>query len=435
MLDGSKVRGASPYAQELVRWRLKWLNSARSKQLAPAGEWDIWANVCGRGWGKTRVGAEHTAYEAASRAATRWAVVGPTQNDVRSVCFEGESGLLAVIPPALLKKNGYNRSLLTIELANGSIIEGKSAEKPDRLRGPQYHGAWCDELASWGAVTAGSTQKEGARLQEAWDNLRFGLRLGEHPRIVVTTTPRPIEFLRALKRDPRCHMTEGSTFENSGNLAATAIRAFREIYEGTRKGRQELYGEILENVEGALWSWALVEKCRVSELPEGVALVRVVVAVDPAVTTEADSDEWGIIVAGVGDDGLVYVLADLSGKFSPRKAAQEILAAYDRFEADCVVAETNQGGDLVEATLRAENPDRFFRFKSVHAKRGKYLRAEPVAAYYEKDKVRHVGLFPKLEKQMCEFVGSSNGGSPDRLDALVYGVGELMLGTVRHDFW
>ena len=434
MIDEARFSRLDPQSRELISWRVRWLDTARPKQIEPSGDWDVWANVCGRGWGKTRVGAEWTGYEAASRPNTRWAVVGPTQNDVRSVCFEGESGLLAVIPPSLIKKNGYNRSLLELELTNGSLIVGKSAEKPDRLRGPQFHGAWGDELASWGAVTAGSTQKEGARLKETWDNLRFGLRLGDYPRIVITTTPRPIEFLRQLKKDPRCRMTEGSTFENT-TLAATSLRAYREIYEGTRKGRQELYGEILENVEGALWSWAMLEKAHLPDVPDDVTFVRVVIAVDPAVTTEEDSDEWGVVVVALGGDGLVYVLADLSGKLSPRKAAQEILAAYDRFEADCVVGETNQGGDLVEATLRAENPDRFFRFKAVHAKRGKYLRAEPVAAYYEKAKVRHVGRFPTLEKQMCEFVGSTSGGSPDRLDALVYGVGELMLGSVKHDFW
>ena len=214
---------------------------------------------------------------------------------------------------------------------------------------------------------------------------------------------------------------------------------FRErgqpIYEGTRKGLQELYAQILDNSEAALWKWTTLEKCRKPDEPDRSFFTRIVIAVDPAVTTEEDSDETGIVIAGLGEDGQVYVLEDLSGHWTPLEWAKLVLGAYSRWQADAVIAETNQGGDLVEANLSAHAEDEFFSFKGVYAKRGKYLRAEPVAAYYEKGKVHHVGRFDKLEKQMTDFVGSTTRGSPDRLDALVYAVGELMLGSFKHAFW
>lgn len=405
----------------LMTWQAEWTASARPKQLAPAGDWIYWNILAGRGFGKTRIGAEHSGLFAARNPQVRWAVVGPTQDDTRSVCFEGESGLIARIPKRFVSR--YNSQKLELWLDNGSLLAGKSAEKPDRLRGPQWHGAWCDETASW------------MRLQATWDNLMFGMRLGERPRTLSTTTPRPIDFLRKLVKDPRAVTTKGSTFENEANLAGSALEMFKEVYGGTRKGRQELFAEILENSESALFKWAQLEKLRVSELPSGVELVRIVLAVDPAVTTEEDSDETGIVVCGLGSDGHVYVLEDLSGKYSPHEWAKLVLRVYARTQADAIVAETNQGGDLVLANLSAHADGEIFNFKNVHAKRGKYLRAEPVGAYYERGKVHHVGHFPDLERQMCNFTGSTTEKSPDRLDALVYGVGELMLGTVKHDFW
>lgn len=432
---GEKLKGANEYTCSLAAFRLRWIDSARSKQIAPPGDWDIWLILAGRGFGKTRTGAETLAYWALSRPKTRWAVVAPTQNDVRSVCFEGESGLLAVIPKRFVKR--YSSTDLEIELVNGSLISGYSAEKPDRLRGPQFHGGWGDELASWGAAVAGAgvgkkKKDEARRLVDTWDNLWFGMRLGDKPRLIVTTTPRPLEFLRKLRKNPRCHTTTGSTFDNKKNLAATSLAMFQEVYGGTRKGRQELDGEILDDVAGALWNSKQIDKLRDDEHP---ALERIVIAIDPAVTSEEQSDETGIIVAGLADNGKVYLLEDLSGQYTPNEWANVALKAYERFEADCVVGETNQGGDLVEANLRAEADGVYFRFVGVHAKRGKYLRAEPVAALYEKGKVRHVGTFPELESQMCNFVGSTGAGSPDRLDALVYAVGELAIGKVKHAFW
>lgn len=434
-----QLEAANQYSLQLAAWRLRWINEARPKQVLPAGDWDYWLILAGRGFGKTRVGAEETGFYAASSPGVRCAVVAPTQHDCRSVCFEGESGLLNVIPAYFIRN--YNSTDLELELTNGSLIAGKSAEKPDRLRGPQWHWAWCDEIASWGAVIAGAgrKKKEAKRLQDTWDNLLFGLRLGKHPRVVITTTPRPLDFLRSLVKDAKCKVTEGNTFENWKNLAPSALATFRRIYEGTRKGMQELYAKILDTNENALWKPDQLEACRVKEIPDGVMLLYVVTGVDPAVTSEEDSDETGVVTAGVGDDGYIYVMSDDSLKASPRTWGKTVLSTYERFEANTIVGETNQGGDLVESNLRsvAMDGDKIihFSYKGVHAKRGKYLRAEPIAAYYEKGKVRHVGKFRKLEKQMCDFTGSTADGSPDRLDALVYAVGECMQRTVPHAFW
>lgn len=427
-----RINGSNEYTRRLGNWRGDWLVKARPKQIAPAGEWDVWNIIAGRGFGKTRIGAEEIGYWGASNPGTRYAVVSPTQQDVRSVCFEGESGLLNVIPPYFVKS--WNKSTLELRLINETLYSGYSAEKPDRIRGPQFHGAWGDEIAAWGASAAGVGKGEQQRLEETWGNLIFARRLGKNPRTITTTTPRPIDFLRKLCKAPRVVTTTGNTFENEANLAASALRLMRETYEGTRKGRQELYAEILENVEGALWTLDMLsgENFRPDELP---AMLMVVVAVDPAITSEDGSDEWGVVVAGLGDDGFIYVIADYSGQYTPRQAARIVLNAYERHEANLVVGETNQGGDMVEALLRSEDENANFYFEGVHAKRGKYLRAEPVAAYYEKRKVRHYGRYEKLEKQMLEFVGSTNGKSPDRLDALVYAIGRLMAGSNHHVFW
>jgi predicted phage terminase large subunit-like protein len=426
-----------------MTWRLSWLETARPKQIPPWQrlDWNVWLALAGRGFGKTRVGAEETGFNACAVAETRSAVVAPTQNDVRSVCFEGDSGLLRVIPKRFIRS--YNSQALEIHLTNKSIIQGFSAEKPDRLRGPQFHNGWGDEVASWGA-SAGKAGSNNNRLQDTWDNLNFCLRLGQRPRLILTTTPRPIDFLRKLVKDPTTITVTGSTFENT-KLAPSALETFKRIYEGTRRGRQELYAEILEQAEGALWNVALIEPFRVEDydgrhvmLRDGtrVEIERIVVAIDPAVTTNEQSDETGIIVAGLGADGRIYVLDDASGKYSPRQWARTAMSLDERYKADCIVAEVNQGGDLVTEVLRAEaGQDNLARIKTVNAKRGKYLRAEPIAAYYEKGLVSHAGYFGPLEKQMLNFQGFTGENSPDRLDALVYAIGELMLGTVSHAFW
>lgn len=442
LLSHDRIAEAGEYASALMAWRLRWLEIARPKQLVPQEDFDNWLLLAGRGFGKTRIGAEEIGFQAAAQPFTRWAVIAPTQNDVRAVCFEGESGLRNVIPRRFVRS--YNSQSLELRLVNGSLIAGYSAEKPDRLRGPQFHGGWGDEVASWGASSSAAKKTPSNRLQDTWDNLQFGLRLGKRPRMILTTTPRPIDFLRTMLKDPGTFATRGSTYENRANLAASAIETFDRIYKGTRRGQQELYAEILEAIDGALWRADVIEGNRVQScdgrtvtLRDGttVELVRIAVALDPAVTSEDQSDETGIIVAGLGEDGRIYVLEDVSGKYAPGAWAQIALAYYGRYNADAIVAEKNQGGDLVEANLRAEAQGRYFHFIGVHAKRGKYLRAEPISAYYEKGMVSHVGVFPTLEKQMLNFQGFTGDQSPDRLDALVYGVGELMLGTVSHAFW
>lgn len=426
MSDRRRLRdladNGSPLVQRLIAWRGGWIAEARPKQLPPPGkDWRYWLILAGRGFGKTRLGAEDIAAYACFHPRVRCGVVGATQDDTRSVCFEGESGLLAVIPKSLIIR--YNSQKLELWLWNGSVIQGVSAEKPDRLRGKQFHRVWCDELASW------------TRLMGTWDNLEMCLRLGDDPQCIITTTPRPIDFLRNMVKNPRCRVTTGNTFENAANLAASSLQMYREVYEGTRKGQQELYAVILDNSEGALWKASTIEECRLKDEPPREDYSRIVIGVDPAVTTEDGSDETGIIVAGLHDSGHVDVLEDASGHYSPLEWARLVLALYARYEADLIVAETNQGGDLVEANLSAHADGVFFAFEKIHAKRGKYLRAEPVAARYEKRKVRHVGRFDKLEKQMTDFVGSTSNGSPDRLDALVYAVGELALGSTKHAFW
>ena len=434
-----RVSGASWFTREYAAFRAAWIKTARPKQLPPPGDWQTWLILAGRGVGKTRTGAEETSTRALTTPRSRWAVVGPTQDDVRGVCFEGESGLLNVIPERLMRGGArgkaYNSQKLELHLANGSLIAGKSAEKPDRLRGPQWHGAWCDELASWGA-SAAKGRGNSNRLQDTWDNLMFGLRLGTRPQVIVTTTPRPLQFLRDMVKDPLTVISAESTYDNAANLAPSALAMFKRVYEGTRRGQQELHGVILDDASGALWSAAMIEDTRVRESDFDIArLVRVVVAVDPAVTDGEDSDETGVTVCGLTEQGHVYVLADLSGKMSPSQWARVVLSAYERYNADAVVAETNQGGDLVQANLLAEANGRHFFYKKVHAKKGKYLRAEPVAAFYEQGRVHHVGFFPTLENQMINFVGFTGESSPDRLDALVYGVSDLILGGSNHAFW
>lgn len=434
----NKAETLGPELRALIKWRLAWLASARKKQLTPKGDdWFYWNLRCGRGWGKTRTGAEDLGYYAATTPGARCVVVGATFDDVRSVCFEGESGLLNVIPDELIRRKGWNKNILELRLANGSLIVGKSAERPDRLRGPQFHRAWCDELASWGGgrgegVKSKNKQGKQSILEETWSNLMFGLRLGDAPKCVITSTPRPLAFLKKLEANPRTITTLGTTFENKANLAAATLQLLADTYGGTRRGRQELDAELLEEIEGALWKLARIEALRVRDMPE---LIRIIVAIDPAVTANADSDETGIIVAGVADNGHVYILADLSGVYAPHEWAKVALGAYESFEADLIVGETNNGGDLIEANLRAWNEGLYFGYKGINVRRGKYLRAEPVAALTEKGRIHHVGRLAKLEEQMTKWTGEADGYSPDRLDAMVIATTELTLGNSKHAFF
>ena len=302
----------------------------------------------------------------------------------------------------------WNRSIGEIVLKNGSRIKLFSAEEPDRLRGPQHNGAWCDELAAWDKV-------------DAWDQLQFGLRLGDHPQIVVTTTPRPIPILKNLLTRETTHITRGSTFDNEKNLAPSALVELQLRYSGTRLGRQELQGELLEDVEGALWSRDMIESARIREedLPP---LIRIVVAIDPAVTSGENSDDTGIVVAGLSSDNQYYVLDDRTCHVSPEQWARVAINAYEDWKADRIIAETNNGGDMVELLLRNVSPN--IPVTKVTASRGKRVRAEPISALYEQGRVHHVGGFNKLEDEMCQWVPDS-GDSPDRMDALVWAMSEL----------
>jgi len=394
--------------EEALMLLYEWRFWARPNQLPPENWRQVWLILAGRGFGKTRTGAETVRWMVEAGRAKRIALVAPTAADARDVMVEGESGILAISRPDF--KPEYEPSKRRITWPNGAMAFTYSAEEPDRLRGPQHDFAWCDELATWKYP------------DDTWDNLIFGLRLGDNPRVVVTTTPKPIPLVRKLVNDPETVVTRGSTYENAANLPPSFLKEIRDKYEGTRLGRQEIYAEILDDVPGALWNRTMLDELRVKKAPE---LIRIVVAIDPAVTSGEDSDETGIIVAGKGVDGHAYVLDDLSCRLSPDGWARRAVDAYHRYEADRIVAEVNNGGDLVEATIRTV--DSKAAYKAVRASKGKRTRAEPIAALYEQGKIHHVGSFPLLEDQMCNFTPDGYDGSPDRVDALVWALTELML--------
>lgn len=384
------------------------------------GDWLVWLILAGRGWGKTRVGAEFIRDFCVERPNSRAALVAATFADGRDAMVEGESGLLEVTPPWHLKggarEQAFNRSIGELYFANGSRARIYSSEKPGQLRGPQHHIAWADEAAKFKDAHLG-TQED-----TTWSNLMMGLRVGAHPRVVVTTTPKPHRLIKQLVGKPFTAAVRGTTFENLENLAPTFRAQILDQYKGTRLARQELYAEILDDVPGALWSLKQIEDLRVAAPP---TLVRVVVAIDPAVTASDDSDETGIVVAGLGIDGHGYVLADCTVKASPAAWAERAVTAYHDHHADRIVAEVNNGGDLVELTIRTV--DATVPYKAVHASRGKHTRAEPVSALYEKGRVHHVGALEALEDQMCNWVPDPSVPSPDRMDALVWAITELML--------
>jgi phage terminase large subunit-like protein len=378
------------------------------------GDWNIWLILAGRGFGKTHTGARDAALFALKNPNSQVAVVVPTYGDLKRVAFGGPSGILDFIPKELLVRGrgqGYNASSQEIRLFNGSKIIGFTATEPDRLRGPQFHHAWCDEIAAW-------------RYPEAFDQLMFGLRLGDDPKCTITTTPKPTKLIKSLLKRKRTCITRGTTFENRDNLAEAAVQQLEEMYGGTRLGRQELYAEVLEDVEGALWSYKMIEgeRMKMDEVPD---MQRVVVGIDPAVTHSANSDETGIVVAGRGVDDRFYVLSDRSIKASPDGWMREAIDAFYLYDADKVIAEVNNGGDLVERLLRTIDSN--VPYKKVTATRGKMVRAEPIAALYEQKRVSHVGNFDILETQMCEYNGE--GKSPDRMDALVWALTELSLSS------
>ncbi len=401
-------------AELLFDWRF-W---ARPQQLPPPGDWTTWLVLAGRGFGKTRCGAEWVrslvcgATPLTAGTHRRVALVAETAADARDVLVEGESGLLAVHPTGF--RPLYEPSKRRLTWPNGARAVLYNAVEPDQLRGPQHDLAWADELAKWRYA------------QATWDQLQFGLRLGARPRQCVTTTPRPIATLKALIEDPDTVITRGTSHDNINNLAPAFIQRIVRRYQGTRLGRQELNGEILEDTPGALWTRATIEALRVAVAP---ALVRIVVAVDPAAGSGTGSDETGIIVAGLGADGHGYVLEDVSLRASPDAWGRAAVHAYWRWRADRILGEVNNGGEMIEHVIRTVDPS--VAYKAVRASRGKAARAEPVAALDEQGRVHHVGAFPMLEDQMCvltaDFDRATAGFSPDRVDARVWALSDLML--------
>lgn len=398
-----------------------WSVWARESQLLPEGDWQIWLALPGRGWGKTRAGTEGIRALVESGQAKRVAIVNDTAADVRDVNVEGPDGVLAVCPPWNRPIYEPSKRRLTWPRrglpSDGAVAICYAAEAPELLRGPQHDAALCDELAKWKNLK--KTDLEGGT---AFDNLMMGLRVGQNPRCLIPTTPRAIPLIRELRKRASTVVVTGSSYENSANLSPQWIQNTLARYEGTRLGRQEIYGELLDDVPGALWRREWLDKGRVHVPPD---MRRVVVAIDPAAKSKDTSDETGLVVAGVGRDGHGYLLHDASGRYTPDGWAKKAIDLYGEWKADRIVAETNQGGDMVEHTLRTVN--RLVSYRGVHASRGKIARAEPVAALYEQGKVHHVGGFAELEDQLCTWDATTGEGSPDRLDALVWAFAALML--------
>lgn len=449
--------------QELVSLRYNWKFWARFNQTAPEGYWTHWLLLAGRGFGKTRTGAEWVIDRVSNKKSQRIALVAPTAADVRKVMVEGESGILACSPP--WNKPHFEPSKLQLTWPNGAIAQLFSSEEPERLRGPQFDTYWADELAAW------------SRMQDTWDMLQFGFRLGDDPRGCITTTPKPVPLVRTLlKMEPTGEVvvTRGSTYDNKANLAPQFFSTVVKKYEGTRLGRQELDAEILEDVQGALWGRSTIDDHRIPNhgpsvpdilmppssgsrteirdigllthvastildlVPED--LTRIVVAVDPNASNNEGSDETGIVVAGKGVSGQGYVLADFSMRGSPNDWASTSVIAHDIFRADRIIGEANQGGNMVEHTITTaakflrmdhSRSSDFVGITLVHATRGKVTRAEPVAALYEQGRITHVGTHATLEDQMCLFTSDFDrkamGYSPDRVDALVWALTHLFL--------
>ena len=390
----------------------KWRLWARQDQLPPDGDWLYWLILAGRGAGKTRAGAE---------AVRQWVknfplvnLIGPTADDVRDVMVTGESGLIACCPPH--ERPHYARASARLCWPNGATSLLFSAEEPDRLRGKQHMKLWCDELAAW-------------RHAEAFEQALLGLRLGDRPQAVITTTPRPIKIIKQLLDDKDAIVTRGATFDNAAHLSATFFKRIVARYEGRAIGRQELFAEILEETPGALWTRELIDRHRIAGDAAPGDYADIVVAVDPPATSGARADECGIIVAAKAPNGAIYVLADLSSQGdTPAVWAGRVVSAYRNFRANRVVAEVNNGGAMVADVLRQSEPN--LPVRSVTATRGKFLRAEPIAAAYERGMVHHVGAHTKLEDQLCaltaDFDARSAGYSPDRADALVWAIADLI---------
>lgn len=391
-----------------------WRFWARPKQQQPSGDWTHWLVLAGRGFGKTRTGAETVREWASKPLPGPIHLIAATAADIRKVMIEGPSGgLLSCYPPDQRPNYEPSKGHL-ITWPNGNVGYCFSADEPERLRGPQCCRYWADELATW---------RFG---QEAWDNLMFGFRLGDQLRGVITTTPKPIKLLKSIIADSSTVVTRGSTYDNRRNLSPQFFETVVKRYEGTRLGRQELNAELLTDTPGALWKAKQIDDTRIEQHHiKWEAVKRIVVAIDPAVSAEEHSDETGIIVCGLTISGHVIVLDDLSCKESPLGWARIAVNAYRFRRADLIVGEVNMGGDLVASNIHAVAPE--VNFRAVRATRGKMLRAEPVASLYEQGRVHHIGYFRDLEEQLCEWVPGTSVKSPDRLDALVWAITELVI--------
>lgn len=410
--------------QQLEELRYTWEFWARPEQIPPEGDWNTFLALAGRGWGKSRASVEWVR-EQVKRGHKRIAYVCATNSDVERVFVKGESGILNACWKHDKTHKGkhlgvpeWSPTKRTLTWANGAKVECYSAQEPERLRGPQFSAAACDELCSW------------AYDEETWSMLQFCLRLGKHPKVFIATTPKPTKLIRELIKKPTTLVVRGSTFDNAANLADTYLKAVKDQYEGTRLGRQELYAEIMEEAEGALWSTDMLDACQIpqSELPP---LNRIVVSLDPAITANKESDMTGICVAGVDVNGKGYILGDYTDRLSPQGWASKAIELYHEFQADRIVAEKNQGGDMVRRTIEVE--DETVPIKLVHASRGKFARAEPISALYERGMVHHVrdcgASLKELETQMTTWEPLGSIGSPDRLDALVWALTDLSLGS------
>ena len=400
----AKLGDTAAYA---IKWG--WEFWARENQLLPEGDWSYWLIMAGRGFGKTRTGAETVRQWAKTNKYVN--LIGATSDDAKDIMIEGESGILSCCPKD--ERPYYKKHERKLEWPSGAVSLVFTADEPERMRGKQHEKLWGDELAAW-------------RYPESWDQAKFGLRLGVRPQALLTTTPRPTKVMRELVNDPNCVVTRGSTYDNRANLAESFFDEIIKKYEGTRLGRQELDAELLEDTPGALWTQKNIDQYRVP-LGDQPAMRRIVVSVDPSVSNTENSDETGIVACGLGIDGKGYVLGDDSGRYGPDEWAKRAVAMYHRLDADRIVAEKNQGGDMVEKVLRSA--DQNVPITLVSASRGKVTRAEPIAALYEQGRVGHVGRHDVLEDQMVAFTSDFDrkvqGYSPDRVDALVWAFTEL----------
>ena len=418
----SILASLDPKKAEELRYNFRFW--ARPEQIPPSdGDWNVFLALAGRGWGKTWAGAQWCR-EQVKLGKRRIMAVAATNSDIERTMVKGESGFLSVCwsgdktyKGAKMGYPEWSPTKRTLTWENGATVTFFSSEEPERLRGPQGDAAWLDEMCAWN------------KDRETYDMLQFCLRLGKHPRIFITTTPKPTKLLRDILKNPKTLTVRGSTFDNSANLASTYLQAVKDQYEGTRLGRQELYAEIMDEASGALWTRDLLAKCAKEDVEDPVefakTLARVVVSVDPAVTANAESDMTGLIVAGIDLNGCSYILHDATDRYTPEGWATKAIDLYHLYEADKIVAERNQGGDMVKHTLQTVNET--VPVKLVHASRGKFARAEPVSALYERDKVKHLKGLDALEDQMVQWCPLGSIGSPDRLDAMVWAVTELAL--------